>query len=285
MPAKVPPSTAATETTFAGFGGVQLFERSWAPPGSPHGCFVIVHGIKDHSGRYGELAEALTSRGIAVRAFDLRGHGKSEGKRISVRSFGEYLNDVDIELKRAREANPGKPLFLFGHSMGGAIVTNYTLTFHPDLQGLVLSAPALMAGADFSKFLIKITKFLGKAIPGARVFKSPTESFSRDPAVVAGMHSDPLVYRTPGTARLAAELLKAIEFIQAHQAELRVPLLALHGTADKLTNPAGSRTLVERAASNDKTLKILEGAWHDLAHEPEHAEFTREIVEWVSKRA
>lgn len=281
----MPSTTDATESTFTGFGGVQLFERTWAGAGTPHATFVIVHGIKDHSGRYGELADALASRGIAVRAFDLRGHGKSAGKRISVRSFGEYLNDVDIELKRAREANPGKPLFLFGHSMGGAIVTNYTLTFHPTLQGLVLSAPALMAGADFSKFLIKITKFLGKAIPGARVFKSPTASFSRDAAVVAGMNSDPLVYATPGTARLAAELLKAIEFIQAHQTELRIPVLALHGTADKLTNPKGSQTLIERAASNDKTLKTFEGAWHDLAHEPEHAEFTREIVDWVSRRA
>jgi alpha-beta hydrolase superfamily lysophospholipase len=98
------------------------------------------------------------------------------------------------------------------------------------------------------------------------------------------MESDPLVYRTPGTARLAAELLRAIEQIQAHQSEINVPILALHGTADKLANPQGSRDLVATAASTDKTIKIFEGAWHDLAHEPEHAEFVREIVGWVESR-
>src|SRR6266850_3593261 len=132
-------ASAADEGTIPGFGGAGLFERLWRPVGKAKGAFVLVHGIKDHSGRYGELAGALAAQGVAVHAFDLRGHGKSTGKRVSVRSFNEYLNDLDLVLNRARESAPGKPLFLFGHSMGGAIVTSYTLTFRPKLDGLVLS--------------------------------------------------------------------------------------------------------------------------------------------------
>jgi acylglycerol lipase len=279
------PSIQRDEDTFAGAQGVRLFERRWTPPGQARAAFVLVHGIKDHSGRYEELANALAQQGVAVRAFDLRGHGKSEGKRVAIRSFDEYLEDLDLAVARARKAHPEKPLFLFGHSMGGAIATLYTIARRPDLAGLVLSAPALKPGGHISPSLIRITKALGVLLPGLRVFKPTNEMYSRDPAVAAGMAADPLVFQTPGSARLAAQLLKAMERIEAHMGEVSVPLLVLHGTGDRLTDPDGSRQLVARAASTDKTLKIFEGSHHDLAHEPEHGQFVRDIVDWVGARA
>jgi alpha-beta hydrolase superfamily lysophospholipase len=169
--------------------------------------------------------------------------------------------------------------------MGGAIVTLFTISKKPDLAGLVLSAPALKPGSEISPLLIRITKALGALLPGLRVFKPTNEMYSRDPAVAAGMAADALVFQTAGSARLAAQLLKAMERIQARMDEVSVPLLVLHGTKDRLTNPDGSRELVARATGADKALKIFEGAHHDLAHEPEHAQFVSEIVGWVDARA
>ncbi len=246
---------------------------------------VLVHGLKDHSSRYAQFAIALAARGVAVRAFDLRGHGKSEGKRVVVRVFDDYLADLGEAVFRAQAAHPGKPLFLFGHSMGGTIVTLYTVTRKPDLRGLILSAPALKPGADISPFLVKITKFLGKVLPGVRVLKTANAQFSRDPAVVTAMDDDPLIDNRPGPARTAAQLLLAMERVREGAPSIKAPLLAMHGTGDKLTNPEGSRELVERAASKDKELKLFDGFFHDLVHEPGKEQVWEAIIAFVEKRS
>ncbi len=270
---------------FAGAGGLSLYEQSWRPAGAVRAAVVIVHGLKDHSDHYGDLARALAADGFAVYAMDLRGHGRSAGDRVWVDSFDDYLDDLDAFVKRVREREPGKPVFLFGHSMGGAIVTLWTLTRQPDLAGVILSGPALQPGAGVNGFLIAVTKLLGSLAPHLRVLDLKDADFSRDPAVVAAMKSDPLILHKPGPARTAAELLRAFERIHAREAELNVPLLDLHGSADKLTNPAGSRELVAKAASKDKTLKIYDGLYHDLLHEPEKAQVMADVIAWIEARA
>jgi acylglycerol lipase len=269
------------EGTFEGSGGIHLFEQSWRPKGAARGVLVIMHGLKDYSGHYAWVAEALVERGYAVYAFDLRGHGRSEGDRVWVNAFDEYLNDLDIFVRRVREKEPGKPLFIFGHSMGGAIVTLYTLTRKPQIAGLLLSGPALKPGSDVSGFLIGVTKFLGSVFPSLGVLNLDNKSFSRDPAVVAGMDTDPLIYNKAGPARTASELLKAMEQIQEHMEEMTVPFIAMHGTADKLTNPEGSKDLYAKAKSTDKTLKLYDGFYHDLLHEPEKQTVFNDLAGWL----
>src|SRR2546422_9400486 len=131
------------EETVVGAGGLKLFLQSWRPAAPPKAVFVIHHGLKDHSGRYAAEAMRLVDGGFAVYAHDMRGHGKSEGRRTFVRAFDEYLDDLTAALAVVREHEPGRPIFLFGHSLGGAVATLLAVTRTLPLEGDALSAPAL----------------------------------------------------------------------------------------------------------------------------------------------
>src|SRR5262249_17508511 len=158
----------------------RLYERSWRPAGAARGAVVIVHGLKDHGGRYAAAAEELARRGFAVYALDLRGHGRSDGPPVRVDSFDDYLDDLALFVGRVRER--GRPLFRFGHSMGGAIAPLFVLERRADVQGLILSAPALRVAV--SPVLAATTRALGTVAPGLPVLSLASEDFSRDPAVV-----------------------------------------------------------------------------------------------------
>ena len=271
-----------TEERFSGAHDVQLLAQAWRPAAEPKGVFVIVHGLKDYADHYAELAVQLVGKGYAVHAFDLRGHGDSEGDRVWVDEFDDYLADLEIFLKRVGAKEGVKPTFLFGHSMGGAIVTLYTITRKPPLAGLVLSAPGIKSTAG--AVLSGMVSFFSVIAPSLAVFELDDEQFSRDPKVVAGMRSDPLIYDGAGPAQTAAEVLDAIDRIQAGMENVEVPLLALHGTVDVVTLPEGSKELVERARSKDKTLRLWDGLYHDLLHEPEKQQVIDAIIAWVDAR-
>jgi alpha-beta hydrolase superfamily lysophospholipase len=278
----VNPGVAYVSSTFAGTDGATLFERSWRPQtGDPKAVLVIVHGLKDHSAHYAVVAQKLVEKGYAVYSFDLRGHGQSDGERVHIDSFDQYLNDLDLFLTQVKQKEPGKPLFLFGHSMGGAIVTLYTINHKPDLRGLLLSGPALKPGSDISPTLISFTHVLGTVTPDLPVMDLANEGFSRDPAVVKGMYDDPLIEQGKGPAHTAAELLSALDTIGAHMEDVTVPLLIMHGSQDHITNPEGSKELYARAKSTDKTLKIYEGLVHDLLHEPEKDQVFADMSSWM----
>ncbi len=270
---------------FLGAGGLRLFRQSWRPRGAHKAAVVMVHGLKDHSSRYAAAAEHLASHGYAVHAFDLRGHANSDGPRVYVDAFEQYLEDLDLFLKQVAEQEGIRPIFLFGHSMGGAIVTLYTMTQRPKLQGLLLSAPALVPGRNVSRFLIGVTRVLGRLFPKLPVLKLEDAAFSRDPAVVRAIQADPLVSQKPGPARTAASLLMALRRIDGRMEDLEVPFLAMHGTDDRLTEPEGSRRLHARAKSADKSLKLYPGLAHDLLHEPERATILADMLGWMEARA
>lgn len=285
VPAAAPSGIAHSEERTEVAGGVELFGQSWRPAaGEPKGALVIVHGLKDHGSRYGAFAEKLAARGFAVYAWDLRGHGDSSGDRVWVNSFEEYLGDLDHVLARVREREGDRPLFLFGHSMGGAISTLYTITRTPKLSGLILSAAALKRGKDVSDGVVAVTNAFASFAPGLPVFALPEDRFSRDPKVLAAMKTDPLIDQGAGPAVTARELIAALDRIQQEMASLSIPLYVMHGSEDVVTDPEGSRELVARAASKDSTLRILEGGWHDLLHEPEHAVLEAEIAAWLETR-
>ncbi|MCI4351068.1 MAG: lysophospholipase [Thermoplasmata archaeon] len=272
------------ESTFLGAGGLRLFRRTWRPTGPPRGTVVLVHGLKDHSGRYTAIAEALLARGYVVEAFDLPGHGRSEGRRAFIRTFDDLLEDLDRLLGTLRERRSPEPMFLFGHSLGGELVALFTITRNPPVAGVLLNGAALKVPNDVSPRLVRTTKFLGRWLPGLRVFKAPDEQYSRDPDVVQSMKLDPLIEHRPMPARTAAQSLLAMDRIAAGRAQFQRPLLAMHGTADRLTNPEGSRELVDAAVSSDKLLRLWPGWFHDLLHEPEHAAVTAELLAWIEKR-
>jgi alpha-beta hydrolase superfamily lysophospholipase len=290
MPARTappPPAAAASvehaSDFFAASDGTAIFEQWWRPSGKPRAVLVVVHGLKDHSSRYAELAELLVARGIAVYALDLRGHAHSAGVRVGVDRFEDYLADLDVLVRHVQQREGGAPMFLFGHSMGGAIATLWTIGRAPTLAGLVLSGAALRA--NVSPIKAAATRFIAWIAPSAGVFQLDLDDFSRDPQVVRACRSDPLVYQGAAPARTAATLLDALDAIEEHMGVVRVPLLAMHGSADRVTDPQGSRLLVARAGSTDKTLLVWPGLVHDLVHEPERAQVIDAIVSWIDARA
>jgi alpha-beta hydrolase superfamily lysophospholipase len=275
-----PPSAGVTHASGTWTrGDMRFFEQSWRPAGEPKAVVVIMHGLKDHSSRYAELATTLVARGYAVHAFDLRGHGYSEGRRVYIDNFSEYVDDLDAFVARVRL--PGKPLFVFGHSMGGAIVTTWLLDKKPDVRGIILSGAALRPTPDVTPFLIRATKSLGRQNPRLAVFGLPNKNFSRDPKVVDAIDKDPCVYQSKAPARTAAQLVMTLERNGDRMEAFAAPLLALHGGKDIITNPDGTRELVRRASSTDKTLKIYDGFFHDLLHEPDHGQVIIDIATWL----
>ena len=149
-----------SEGIFETTGGLRLFERSWLPDGEPKGVLCIVHGYAEHSGRYDYVGGWLAQRGYAVHALDLRGHGHSEGDRVFIRSFNEYLDDVDAFLALVRARHGGATPWLLGHSMGGAVVALSAVTRCPDVRGLLFSGAVIAAPEGTPRLATRILLLL-----------------------------------------------------------------------------------------------------------------------------
>jgi len=263
-------TTAFFETT----GGLKLFEQCWAPEGAPRAALAICHGYAEHSGRYEWTAAKLTARGYAVEALDLRGHGRSEGERVFVNTFEEYLDDVGRFLDRVRDRHPRLPVFLLGHSMGGGVVTAYVVARKPQLAGVLLSGSALLGPRPVPP----------PSAPATAPAPLPASAISRDPAVVAAYENDPLVYRgLPRTDRGSA-FAGAFKLVQEGMGSIDLPLLIMHGTSDLLVPFGGSENLFARASSSDKTLKLYEGLYHEILNEPEKEQVVADVLDWLDRR-
>ncbi|MBN2476545.1 MAG: lysophospholipase [Pirellulales bacterium] len=272
------------ENHFPAHDGLTLFEQAWLPEAQADAVVVALHGFTEHGGRYTELGERLCGEGYAVYALDLRGHGRSQGEPVFVRSFDEYLADLDVFLEAVGRRQPGKPLFLFGHSMGGTIVALWAAARRGDVRGLVLSAPAVQVGRGVFPILRRVAKWLGRLFPRLRIVRMGTGWLSRDPQVVAQFRNDPLVFHDRFPVRIGAEILRAAAKVPTRAGAIRAPLLILQGTADRVVDPAGADRLEALAGSRDKTLLRYEGLYHDLLHEPEKAQVFADLIGWLDQR-
>lgn len=266
---------------FEAADGFKLYEQSWFPKSEPKAVVIIVHGYAEHSGRYAYVAEYLCGYDYVVETFDLRGHGKSEGKKTYVKSFDEYLKDLDQFLIRTRGKYPEKPIFLFGHSMGGVIVTLYAITRQPKVKGLLLSGAALKISDDISPLMLRLSPIIGFLFPKLPTIKLDSTAVSRDPEVVKWYDNDPLNYRGGVPARTGAEINRATKCIQSQMESIELPLLIMHGTADRLADPEASKKLYSRANSKDKTLKLYEGSYHEILNDPEKARVMDDMMKWL----
>ncbi|MFZ0127850.1 MAG: lysophospholipase [Candidatus Dormiibacterota bacterium] len=277
------PGTQVEEDTFAGVRGLRIHVRTWLPAGAPTGVVVVAHGFAEHAGRYATLAERLVADGLAVRAADHRGHGLSEGKRTSVVRFRDYVDDLNSVIAQARARWPSEPLVLLGHSMGGLIALDLAVRSSDALDGLIVSAPAACP-RDVSRLKLAIGRALSRVAPDTGVLRLPLDRISRDPAVVDAYNHDPLVFRAPMRARLGAEMLDAMDRVDAGLPSLKVPLLVMQGTADGLVDPGCGPHVYERAGSKDKTLKMYDGLWHEIFNEPERDHVLGDLIAWLRTR-
>ena len=275
-----------TEATgfFNGAGGRQIFWQSWAPEDGARGVVVLVHGVGEHSGRYGDVVARLVDEGYAVHALDHRGHGRSDGPRAFIGSMDDVVADVDSLVDRAVAAWPQAPVFLLGHSMGGLVGLRYALVHQERLAGLILSS-ALAAIEAVSKPVELVGRALSAIAPRTPLIAIDASLVSRDPAVVAAYRSDPLVHHGKLPARTAAQLADAVASLPATVGSITVPTLILYGTADGLCPPAGSVMLAERIGSEDTSLQAYAGLFHEILNEPERAAVLDDIAAWLTARA
>ena len=271
------------ESKLTASDGLLLYTQSWCAA-YPKATIVLIHGISEHSTRYRHVGEYWAAHGYTVHTMDLRGHGRSPGKRILVRQIDEHSQDVGTLLTWARQQVPTLPLFLFGHSMGGLIVTYYTLTQSPDLAGVILSGPALKLNGA-SPLLVAIGHIIAKVYPTFPMSTIDTTGISRDAAVVLANKADPLIYHDGVPAATALAMVKAVAYVQTHWSAFHWPLLILQGTADRIVNPEGSQQFYAQAGSTDKTLKLYDGFYHEVLNEPEKEQVMADIVAWLDNHS
>jgi acylglycerol lipase len=276
--------TAEASGSFSGALGRRIFWRSWAPDGGPaRAMIVLVHGLGEHSGRYDHVVARLVDAGYAVHAVDHRGHGRSDGPRAFIEDMDNAVADIDTLIDRAVAAQPGVPVFMLGHSMGGLIALRYALAHQDRLAGLVLSAALAQLDA-VPKPLELVGRALSVIAPRAPLIAIDPELVSRDPAVVAAYRSDPLVHHGKIPARTAAQLADAVARFPSTVGAITVPTLILYGTADGLAPPAGSVMLGERIGAQDKTITAYDGLFHEILNEPEREAVLEDIVGWLGAR-
>lgn len=253
------------EGRFTGQNKLSIFWQCWRPE-KARAVVVLAHGLGEHSGRYAHVAEALNKSGCSVYAIDHRGHGKSGGPRVLVDRYANAVADIDQLVDLANEAAPAKPLFLLGHSMGGALALGYAIKHQHKLKGLMLSGPAvaLVGTPPGAKPVIKL---LSRLLPKLRLLGIDPAGVSRDLNTVADYASDPLNFHGKLPARTLGEMIAFIDALPAQLPTLTLPLLIQHGSNDKLTAVAGSEMVLAGVSSKDKTLQIYEGLYHEIFNE------------------
>jgi alpha-beta hydrolase superfamily lysophospholipase len=265
--------------------GRKIFACTWIPEDerAVEAAVILVHGMGEHSGRYRHVAEMFTAHGFAVYAFDQHGHGRSEGKRGHIKRYEDLLDGIDRLLAEAAREFPGKPLFLYGHSMGGNVTLNYLLLRRPALTGAIVSSPWLKLAFDPPAMKVIAARVIGRIYPkftDHRPF-NPTHLTS-DPDMMQMIREDPLGHGYI-TARFFFSVHTAGRWALAHASELSVPLLLMHGDSDTVTSLAASRLFAERAGDRC-TFREWPGFRHELHNERNREEVFTFIRDWTAER-
>lgn len=266
--------------------GTVLFGQEWKPDVSTQpvqGVVVLVHGLGEHSGRYHHVAQHLTRHGFSLFAFDLRGHGKTQGKRGHAPSFDVIVQDIEALQNQAAKQYPGRPVFLYGHSLGGCLVLYYLMKRCPQVAGAVVTSPGLAPAVDPGPKVL-LGKLLYSLWPD---FTMPNgldlPGISRDPAVYTAYRADELVHDRVST-RLGLDLLNAGRWIRDNANSLPdAPVLLMVGTDDRLTD---TQATVQFAQSTRAQVECIQwpGCYHELHNEPEKAEVLDTITQWLEAR-
>ncbi len=263
--------------------GLNMYAQSWEPEEKPKAVVCLIHGLGEHSGRYARVGKAFAEAGFALAGFDLRGHGKSGGLRGHTPSYEKLLDDTAQFIDLGAGLYPGLPWFLYGHSMGGNLVINFALRRDAELVGVIATGPWLKLAFQPSASKVLLGKMMNKIQPG---FSQPsgleTAALSRDVEVVRAYVNDPLVHDKI-SARLFVDMFDTGLWALDHAAELSLPLLLMHGGADRITSLEASEQFAT-SAGDKVALRIWKGLYHEIHNEPEQDEVFAFTIDWMNSQ-
>ncbi len=263
---------------------IDIFHQCWLPEKDPTAILLIVHGLAEHSGRYMNLVNHFIPLGYAVYTLDLPGHGQSGGTRVFVSRFSDFTHTIRVYAKTIRKIHPEKPVFIVGHSMGGLISAVYLIDDPSGVSGAVFSSPGVRVPDNISPVLIFAGKVLSFLLPRIGLIGIDPNGVCRDETVVDAYVNDPLVYTGKTTARLAAEMLKAMNRVAAEAGSITLPVLVVQGGSDRLIDPEGANAFCESVGSVDKSIRIYDGFYHEVFNDPERNRVLEDVEHWIAKR-
>ena len=278
----MPESALATEGTVESADGTSLAYRAWPHRGAGV-ALAVVHGLGEHAGRYERLADGMAKHGVSTFAVDLRGHGKSPGRRGHVDSWSQWTDDVSAFVRRV-ESITDEEVVPVGHSFGGATLLSTVLAGKvPKTRRFVVSSPALKLKVAVPGWKLTLGPIAAKVLPRLAMSNEvDAKTVSRIPEVVEAYRNDPLVHNKIST-RLGAEWQDATRSILATAGQIKIPFLILAGTADALIDPAGSQELHDQAPSMSE-LRMLEGRYHEPFNDLGSEEVFQLVADWLKKQ-
>ncbi len=264
--------------------GIEIHLNVWGDKENAKAGILLLHGYAEHGGRYDAVARKWVQEGSYVIAPDHEGHGKSSGIKGDVKGLLYLKRDAEDVFENQFSDFGDRPVFLFGHSMGGALAILLASHLKNKFSGVMLSAPLIELASNEPKWLISLGTMLASAFPTIPVKKLETDALSRDPESIVRYKNDPLIYTGLVRARTGIELLKSSELISRADFPDDIPVWMGHGTADRITSFGASDRFFKSLTNKDKTFKTYGGYFHELLHEPEKAVVAGDMTYWLKAR-
>ena len=268
-----------------GQDGTSRTYYQWKTDQPTKGNIVLVHGYAEHSGRYAEAAGHFNTAGFNVWAMDHYGHGLSDGHRADVKDFRLFAQDLRLFIQNTIKPQQQQPLFVYGHSMGGAVSLLYTLEHQSELTGLILSGPMVRPGALTSTLERRAVHLLRKIVPNLPFRPFSADLLSHDPEEVEKYKRDPQNYTGKLKVRLGDELLRMESYLSdSALASITLPVLLLHGGEDAVVPPENSKVILDRIKATDKTRIVFPGMYHEIHKEAERDSVFSAVIDWIEAR-
>jgi len=269
-------------TSIDTFNNLSIHLKKWLPESEIKGIIILIHGLGEHVERYDHVGVYFNKHNFAVYGFDLPGHGRSGGTRGHINSFESVYGYINKILDNIKKDYPATPVFLYGHSLGGLIATNYLLKTEPAISGLIASSPGLTNKIKASKFKLLMVKILSGLLPTFLIKTNlEPELISRDEEVVNNYINDPLVHDLAST-RLAHESISSGQEIIKGKNKTSVPFLLIQGTNDLIVPVEANVDFAKRLEGN-VTIKLWEGLYHEVHNESEKEEVLAYVHSWMCR--
>jgi len=257
-----------------------IFGQCWKPEKESHKTILFIHGLGEHSGRYTRWAHLFVEKGYNFISFDLRGHGKSGGKRGHIKSINAVLKDIDFLFSKAKRLIPDSKFILYGQGMGGNLVANHVIKNNYPLKAVIITSPWLKLFNEPPYAFYNIVFFLQKIFPKLTISSGlNADQLTHDTEIVREYLRDPLVHNRI-SLRLFKEIHESGIYASRNIYKINPPLLIMHGSEDTITSISTSKNFVMNT-SRKIHFKPWEGLYHELHNEFNYQEVFDYIIHWL----